>query len=476
MTEPETEPRSGLFADLLQLGRLLTLRPVTPDAFAPSLAKLPWLVALYGLLALALSIALNGRDGGALVLDGALFIPFGAMTVVAGLLKWADARLDGGRLLLVFSLLLALLPLAAFLGAEIWPLLAERPFFANPPFAGFFDWALEALPHFIAMLAHIWLAVAGTVYVARAPSRGGWRRGLYLPLTPIALLAVLTCVDPLAIWQVAEPATEAEVEEGLVVDEEVFYRQPELLADALAAVEAGKPGVPEIFFLGLAGSEESVFMREAITVEQLFRDRYATAGHSLLLVNNPATATRLPFASATALTRALRRIGERMNGDEDLLFLFLTSHGLVDNSFSIKMWPFEFTGITPESLRQALDASGVKRRVVVVSACYSGAFVPALADSNTLVIAASAADRSSFGCEAGNELTDFGRAFFAEALNETRSFEDAFARARAIIAEREAADGLTPSLPQIGGGEALRPLLREFTQEAATADKAKEKE
>ena len=42
--------------------------------------------------------------------------------------------------------------------------------------------------------------------------------------------------------------------------------------------------------------------------------------------------------------------------------------------------------IAPETLRHALDEAGIQRRVVVVSACYSGGFVPALQDEHTLVI------------------------------------------------------------------------------------------
>jgi len=205
-----------------------------------------------------------------------------------------------------------------------------------------------------------------------------------------------------------------------------------------------------------------VFMRETIAVEQLFRDRYTTAGRSLILVNNPSTAGRIPFASQESLTQALRRIGERMNGKEDLLFLFLTSHGTANHQLNVKLWPFDFSAITPRSLRRALDDAGIQRRVVVVSACYSGGFVPALADEDTLVITAAAANASSFGCNPTNELTDFGRAYFVEALGQTRSFTEAFRLARKIVANREAVEGVKqPSQPQMaGGGSALQGQLR----------------
>ena len=292
--------RSSLPADLYQLGRVLVFRRVQPGCFGPDVGKLPWLALLYCLLAVAFSIALNGRAGGAVVIDGGVLVPFGAMAVVAGMLKWIDDRQDGGRLWLLFTLLLLMLPLAGFIGATVWQALAGMAFFISPPFSGFAGWfVVGTLPHFIAMLPHMWLAAAGTVFVVRGRHRDNWRRGLYVPLTPLALLAVLTSVDPLALWQVVATTATATAEDvdGLTVDEKVFYGQPRLLAERLDGIEAGHPGLPEIFFLGVAGSEEGVFMREAIAVEQLFRDRYATDGHSLILVNNPATVKNIPFAS-----------------------------------------------------------------------------------------------------------------------------------------------------------------------------------
>jgi hypothetical protein len=481
---------SSLFDDLRQLGRVLTLRRPASGSFSPDNGKLPWLVLLYCLISIAFSIALNGWTDGSVTLDVMVFAPFGAVAVIAGLLEWFDEWLDGGTAWLVFALLLLLLPLAGFIGAMGWPVVSKLAFLAHvrdmlpslasrlagmlPDFASWLAHRLpnlashlaNRLPYFICALPHIWLALAGTLFIARAGG-SGWRRILYVPLTPLALFAAFTSVDPLALWQISIPAPVAEAAnvEKPPIDEEVFYGQPRLLDEKLARIEAGNPGVPEIFFLGIAGSEEGVFMRETITVEQLFKDRYATAGHSMILVNNLAMARTLPFATYESLSRALRRIGEQMNGEEDLLFLFLTSHGSTDHRFSIKLSPFGFSDLTPQMLRKALDDANIKHRVVVISACYSGGFIPALADENTLVITAASADRNSFGCNDTNELTDFGRAYFDEALRETRSFTEAFERAKAIIATRERANGSNTSDPQIAGGESLLPQLEWFARE-----------
>jgi hypothetical protein len=89
--------------------------------------------------------------------------------------------------------------------------------------------------------------------------------------------------------------------------------------------------------------------------------------------------------------------------------------------------------------------------VVVVSACYSGGFIDPLRDDSTLIITAARYDRSSFGCADENDFTYFGRAFFKEALPASRSFQDAFSKADALVAEWERKDqpGQDRSLPQI---------------------------
>ena len=191
---------------------------------------------------------------------------------------------------------------------------------------------------------------------------------------------------------------------------------------------------------------------------ELFDRQFSTEGRSLILVNHWSTVSEVPLANATNLDRTLQHIGRLMNKDQDVLFLFLTSHGS-KGIFAIDMTGFGLNNLTPSRLRSSLDRSGIKNRVIVVSACHSGSFIPALAEPNTLLITAAHADRTSFGCSDQNEWTYFGDAFFNRALRQERSFERAFHRANQLIARWESKDRLTPSLPQIVVGEALRPKL-----------------
>src|SRR6185295_1744831 len=143
-----------------------------------------------------------------------------------------------------------------------------------------------------------------------------------------------------------------------------------------------------------------------------------------------------------------------MDTRRDTLFLFLTSHG--DRAlFAVEMAGERLANLTPAMLRSMLDRSGIKNSIIVVSACHSGSFIPALASPTRMVIAAARADRTSFGCDDKREWTYFGDAYFNKALREETSFKRAFERARQLVQQWESNERLTPSLPQMMGGEAL---------------------
>jgi Peptidase C13 family len=244
--------------------------------------------------------------------------------------------------------------------------------------------------------------------------------------------------------------------------EATYYSQPRLLDRTLADLRPSRPGQPQMFFVGFAGyGPQAVFKREVLAVRALFDERFGTRGRSLVLINHASTVADTPLANGHNLERALEHIGGLMNKDEDVLFLFLTSHGQ-KGLFAVAMPGFGLNDLTPRRLRAMLDRSGIKNRVIVVSACHSGSFVPALEDLSTLVITAAHADRTSFGCEDRREWTYFGDAFFNQALRRERSFERAFQQASDLIARWETKEKLTQSLPQIAVGEALRPRLQQL--------------
>jgi hypothetical protein len=231
-------------------------------------------------------------------------------------------------------------------------------------------------------------------------------------------------------------------------------RQRAVVAQALSDLQPSD-GLPHLYFVGFAGyGGQAVFKREVLAVREIFDERFGTAGRSIALVNHPSTVGDVPLASAENLDQVLQHLGRIMDRDRDTLFLFLTSHG-EQGLLAVEMPGLELEHLTPATLKRMLDRSGIRNRVVVISACHSGSFIPALADARTLVIAAARADRASFGCADKRRWTYFGDAFFNRALRSETSFTKAFDRAKALVERWEKRERLVPSLPQMMGGEAL---------------------
>ena len=247
-----------------------------------------------------------------------------------------------------------------------------------------------------------------------------------------------------------------------LADERAFYAQDGALERELSGLHAERPRHVD-FYVVAAGlyAGEDVFMKDVETVTSVLAERFDTEGRTVKLVNNAKTIEAHPIASLTSISESLRRVGETMNVEEDVLVLFITSHGTEKHELAVDFRPLRFMPIEPQSLREALVASGARWRVVVISACYSGGFIDALKDEHTLVITASRADRQSFGCGTASESTYLVRALFGEALKKTYSLEAAFVEARALIEGWERKSGHEPSMPQLYVGSAIRSKLAE---------------
>lgn len=270
------------------------------------------------------------------------------------------------------------------------------------------------------------------------------------------------------LWQADPDAEDAVVDNYAVSREDVFYGQSKLLEESLHRLAPQRPGVEDLYFVGAAGyASEDVFFNEAGLAADLLAARFDTGRRSLLLVNNPKTVHVLPVASATSLRIALKALGRTIDPEEDVVFLFLTTHGGGDHRLAMEFWPLQLDGITPDVLKSMLDESGIRWRVIAISACYAGGFVEPLKDERTLLMTAADADNTSFGCGADSDLTYFGKAYFDEALRSTYSFTAAFEAARTAIGARERALGLKPSNPQLFVGSAMDAKLQRMERRFA---------
>lgn len=247
--------------------------------------------------------------------------------------------------------------------------------------------------------------------------------------------------------------------------EATYYQQARLLDRELDSVVASRPGAPDFYFLGFSAyAAEGVFRREVSAVRRIVGQTYDAIGRSVLLVNSLRTVNRLPVANRSNLEYVLHHLGAKMETAEDILFLFITSHGSADGHLAVEFSNLGFNDLTPSELRRMLDEAGIKWRVLVISSCYSGAFLPALQTPETMVITASASDRSSFGCAHENRWTYFGEAFFRDTLAKEDNLERAFELARERIEKRELEEGKEPSHPQIAVGVEIRRQLARWAQ------------
>lgn len=321
----------------------------------------------------------------------------------------------------------------------------------------------EHIPVFYAVL-YAWPILAVVFVFTRALSWPWWERSLAF----VVLFSVFTAWSLMfsdeRLWYSTQ-ADEDVPATSRLVNEEVLYAQPELLQRALKSLLPERPDRVDWYFLGVGGAfYQNVFRQETETVRALFDTRFATSGRSLVLINNDDTVMSQPIATRTSISRALHALAAHMNREQDVLFLFVTSHGSEDHQIELNYWPMDLAGITPEWLRRTLDEAGIRHRVIVLSACYSGGFIPALQTPDTLIITAADARHTSFGCSDDADLTYFGRAFFDEAMRREHSLRAAFDAAQTTIHEREKAEGFEPSRPQWWEGEHMQAELPQLEQ------------
>jgi hypothetical protein len=335
----------------------------------------------------------------------------------------------------------------------------------------------DGLPRWAPVAVFVAWTVAVAVAALRLVQAGVVRRLGAAGWTAVVVALPMWWLPSSPLWWSPEPEESAEeaAAQQIAAGEETIYAQPKLIELATSRLSPQRAGVEDVYFVGVAGdAAEDVFLNEVQLAAQVIGQRFDADARGVLLVNNPKTVRTLPIASSTSLAATLDAVGRTLDPDEDVLVLFLTSHGSATHEFSLEFAPLVLDPVTPARLREMLDAAGIGWRVIVVSACYSGGYVAPLAGPRTLVITAADATHTSFGCGADSQLTWFGKAFFDEALPGAASLEAAFAQARDAIAAREKAQGYAPSNPQwsIGAEMAAKLARLEAARRGRVGDRA----
>jgi hypothetical protein len=446
-----------LRANLIAGFRLACFLPVRAQDFYLSADQLV-LLALVQLLAFFVSdVAVNGFPGEfeLSALPAALFIVSLLMFAGYAISRW---QRDRWLALAVPVVALSVSPVFAALYVALFTLTTR----------------FEALAIVAAWGFHFYLVLVLAVYARGLFILAGKHRLLANTSWMLGLALLPQIIFPRGdLWVAEESAEDASL--PAITDEAVFHSQGALLERTLTGLQAERPGIVDLYFVGFAGdSTLDVFMKELVFARDLFDSRFDTKGRSVVLINNRATLSDTAIATATHLARAIDAVSRKMNREEDILLIFMTSHGAETHELSVVFDPMDFAQIDAAFLHEQLARAGIGWRVVVISACYSGGFVAPLENDRSLIITAADADHPSFGCTPDADFTYFGRAFFAEELAQTFSLTTAFEKAIVSIAQREHDKGYEASRPQIAMGTQMKTKLDEFEARLKVSTVARE--
>ena len=241
-------------------------------------------------------------------------------------------------------------------------------------------------------------------------------------------------------------------------------RDERLVAEQLATLPRQQPGVVDLYAIGVAGDgSQDVFRNEADYFAILMSQRFHARGVLTLVSHPDSLGTRpKPLATHDNLHDAVRGVAKRMNRREDILLLYLTMHGTPEHELALFFPPLVNDLLTPDDLAHVLDRAGIRNRVIVMSACYSGGFIRRLRGDGTLLMTAARSDRPSFGCGDDSTATFFGRAWLAEGLNRSTDFVEAFRHAEGRIQHWERAKEYEASHPQLSQGARIKAKLADW--------------
>ncbi|ATQ42316.1 C13 family peptidase [Caulobacter mirabilis] len=165
--------------------------------------------------------------------------------------------------------------------------------------------------------------------------------------------------------------------------------------------------------------------------------------------------TRPARTEAPALVQALHAGAARKTGG---CLVYYTSHGAPPGVV------LDVRGdgglYTPQALARLVnDTCPDRPTIVIISACFSGVFIPVLANDQRLILTAARPDRASFGCSESDHYPFFDDCFL-QSVEGSRNFAMLGQQIQACVGRKERELNLTPaSEPQVWIGARLRPIL-----------------
>ena len=227
--------------------------------------------------------------------------------------------------------------------------------------------------------------------------------------------------------------------------------------ETFAIQSVPRPGVaagqPRLFFFGLAMQTETWSQNDVYDLaERLGEVAKGFEVHPIIF-----------DSSAPSRNKEMRDVGRyvaslaRILAPADLVLVYASTHGapgLLGNQEN----GVEAAPVTVDDLQQWLEPLRNHDTILILSACFSGSFIPALKEDHRIIFTAARADRTSFGCQAGADHTVFGEALLG-AIRPDTSLRAIIDRTRLAITAQERRMGVpAPSLPQVSVGAAVKQL------------------
>jgi len=441
-----------LVRNLYAGARLSFMLPVDRAAFRPSLDQAFALLVIGSLAMLCIEAA--ATDG--VWLPSPDRVGFYALAILAGLVGcFAATRLLGftERLSTVVVMLLA---------GAFWMLPVFGPVFVFADPAALAPGTTAGVV--VGVLLIMWF-LGISIRSIHATTRGG----LIRPAVAASIIVIFTALPKLVLTTPAAwlPAP-AKLPQSWT-QENLYYGQFGMMDRAIGWLGQNRPGKPDMYFVGfVADTREPIYLHEIRGVAQLFSNRFGARDRSVVMVNSGTTVRQVPLANLHNLGRTINEVGKRMDGKEDVLFLYLSVPALTRGAIKPAFAPLDFVPIHPSAIRQMLNEAGITYRVIVLSGCTAGGFADQLSGPTTLVITAADKDRRAAGCTGDAPYTDFGEAFFGEALNGSFDVPEAFEKARRLLAEKHAASLRPAGEPDARIGAKIAPKLAELAGQLET--------
>lgn len=162
----------------------------------------------------------------------------------------------------------------------------------------------------------------------------------------------------------------------------------------------------------------------------------------------------------TAHLLGLAKSFSQIPSDAQGCLFYLSSHGKKNQGVYLKR--AQNQTLTPQQLNVALNwHCGNKPTVVLISACYSGKFIPALKQSNRIIMTAASAQRPSFGCSEDTEYT-FWDGCVIDNLPQSETWQQLAKNVNSCISHKEKTLGYPASMPQAFFGGKVKDLALRF--------------